>query len=126
MGDKSAYYATAGYRFGNFAPYVTYARVRSNGQTRDQGLNLAFLPTQAMPAAAYLNGQLNGLLRTIAIQQTGSIGVRWDFMPNRAFKLQYDRLLQQNGSSGTLINIQPGFESGHPIHVLSAALDFVF
>jgi hypothetical protein len=69
---------------------------------------------------------LNGLLRTIAIQQTGSIGVRWDFMPNRAVKLQYDRVSPQDGSSGTLINVQPGFESGHPIHVLSAALDFVF
>lgn len=126
LGDKTAYYATAGYRFGTIAPYITYARARSNGQTRDQGLDLAFLPPQAAPAAAYLNGQLNALLRTIATQQTSSIGVRWDFMPNRAFKLQYDRVSPQGGSSGTLINVQPGFESGHPVHVLSASLDFVF
>ena len=126
LGDKSAYYATAGYRFGNFAPYASYAKVKSNGPTRDSGLNLAFLPPPAVPAAAYLNGQLNGLLSTIAIQHTVSTGVRWDFLPNRALKLQYDRLLPQGGSSGTLINVQPGFESGHPVHVLSAVLDFVF
>ena len=126
LGDKTAWYATAGYRFGNLAPYVSYAKVKSNGPTRDQGLNLAFLPAQAAPGAAYLNGQLNGLLSTIAIQHTSSVGVRWDFLPDRAFKLQYDRLLPQDGSSGTLINVRQGFDSGHPVHVLSAALDFVF
>ena len=126
LGDKTAYYATAGYRFGNLAPYVSYAKVKSNGPTRDQGLNLSLLPRQAVPAATYLNGQLNGLLSRVAVQHTISAGVRWDFMANRAFKLQYDRLLPQGGSSGTLINVQPGFESGHPVHLLSAALDFVF
>ena len=126
LGDKTAWYATAGYRSGTLAPYVSYARVRSNGPTRDQGLNLAFVPPQAVPAAAALNGQLNGLLSRVAVQHTVSAGVRWDFSPNRAFKLQYDRLLPQGGSSGTLVNVQPGFESGRPVHVLSAALDFVF
>lgn len=126
LGDKTAMYATAGYRVGNLAPYVTYAKVKSNGATRDQGLNLAYLPPAAAPAAAYLNGQLNGLLSTIAIQQTVSAGVRWDFSPNRAFKVQYDRLLPQGGSSGTLIHVQPGFKSGRAVHVLSAVLDFVF
>ena len=126
LGDKTAFYATAGVRFGNFAPYITYAKVKSNDPTRDTGLNLATLPAQAAPAAAYLNGQLNGLLSTIAVQHTVSTGVRWDFSPNRALKVQYDRLLPQEGSSGTLINVQPGFTSGHPVHVLSAVLDFVF
>ena len=118
--------STLGYRVGNLAPYVTYAQVASNGPTRDPGLNLASLPPEAAPAATYLNGQLNGLLSTIAIQQTTSAGARWDFLPNRALKVQYDRLLPQRGSSGTLINVQRGFESGHAVHVLSAVLDVVF
>ncbi|MBC7456039.1 MAG: hypothetical protein H7335_20545 [Massilia sp.] len=126
LGAKSAAYATVGVRFGNFAPYLTVAKVKSDGPTRDPGLNLALLPPAAAPAAAYLNGQLNGLLSTIPIQQTVSAGVRWDFSPNRAFKVQYDRLLPQGGSSGTLINVQPGFASGHAVHVLSAVLDVVF
>lgn len=126
VGDRTAYYATAGYRIGNVAPYLTYAKVKSNGPTRDDGLNLALLPAQAVPAAAYLNGQLNGLLSKIAVQHTASAGVRWDFASNRALKVQYDRLRPQGGSYGTLVNIQPGFKSGHPVHVLSAVLDFVF
>jgi len=52
--------------------------------------------------------------------------VRWDFLPDYALKLQYERLRPTGGSSGTLINVQPGFVSGHPLHVVSLALDFVF
>lgn len=126
VGDRTAYYATAGWRIGNIAPYLTYSKVKSNGPTRDNGLNLAALPAQAAPAAAYLNGQLNGLLSKIPIQHTVSTGVRWDLAANRALKAQYDRLRPQGGSAGTLVNIQPGFTSGHAVHVLSAVLDFVF
>jgi opacity protein-like surface antigen len=126
LGDKTAFYASAGLHLGNFTPYMSYAKVKSSDAARRQNLDLSRLPPQAAPSAAFLNSQLNGLLSTIAIQQTVTAGLRWDFLPDRALKIQYDRLLPQGGSSGTLNHVQPGFESGRPVHVIGIALDFVF
>jgi hypothetical protein len=126
LGNKTAMYASGGYRVGNWAPYLTYAKVRSNDPIRDAGLSLAYLPPQAAAGAAQLNGALNGLLSNISIQHSVSAGVRWDFMADRALKLQYDHLRPEDGSSGTLINVQPGFRSGHTVRVVSVVLDFVF
>lgn len=120
LGDKTSMYVGGGYRFGAWTPYATYARVKANIPLQDAGL------ASGAPGASYLDGQLNRLLQTIAAQHSISTGVRWDFRPDRALKLQYDRLRPTGGSSGTLINVQPGFRSGHPVHVVSIALDFVF
>ncbi|WP_426197644.1 hypothetical protein [Massilia sp. DWR3-1-1] len=126
IGDKTVVYLSGGYRFGDLTPYVTYARARVHQATSDAGLSTAGLPPQFAPTAAYLNGQLNALLSTIASQRTATAGVRWDVMRDRSLKLQFDRLHPQGGSSGTLINVQPSFRSGHSIYVVSAMLDFVY
>ncbi|HAT29776.1 MAG TPA: hypothetical protein DCW29_02635 [Janthinobacterium sp.] len=126
LGDKTAMYASAGYRYRGFTPYLAYARVKSNGPTSDPGLSLAGLPPQLAGAAAALNANLNGLLSTVAIQTTVSAGARWDVRENMALKLQVDRVLPRDGSSGTLINVQPGFRSGQAVNVASVVLDFVF
>ncbi|OBV38320.1 porin [Janthinobacterium psychrotolerans] len=120
LGDKSSMYLGGGYRLGAWTPYATYAKVKANVPNRDAGID------SAQPGAAYLNGQLNALLQRISSQHTISTGVRWDFLPDRAVKLQYDRLRPTGASSGTLVNVQPGFRTAHPIHVVSIALDFVF
>lgn len=126
LGDKSSMYASGGYRLGDWTPYATYGRVVANVPIHINGLDTSHLLPQAAAGAAYLNGQLNGLLGRIAAQHSVSAGVRWDFLPDYALKLQYERLRPTGGSSGTLINVQPGFVSGRPVHVVSLALDFVF
>lgn len=126
LGDKAVSYLSSGYRWGSLTPYVTYSNATSNQATRDQGLPLTGLPPQLAPVVNVLNTELNSLLAKIAVQSTVSAGLRWDYMRDRSFKLQYDRLSPRNGSSGTLINIQPDFRSGHPVHAVSAMLDFVF
>jgi hypothetical protein len=73
-----------------------------------------------------LNAGLNAVLATIAIQRTISVGTRWDFMKNAAFKVQYDHTRIGAGSPGTLINIQPGFAPGGTVNLFSATIDFVF
>jgi hypothetical protein len=60
------------------------------------------------------------------VQKTVSIGGRWDFARNAALKLQLDRTHLGAGSSGALINVQPGFQPGGKFTVFSAAIDFVF
>ena len=60
-----------------------------------------------------LNAGLNGLLAvTVSQQSTFSAGLRWDALPDVAFKLQVDRVRPRDGSRGTLINVQPDFRSG--------------
>ncbi|HEY5799430.1 MAG TPA: porin [Burkholderiaceae bacterium] len=126
FGDKTPLYFSAGIRHGNLTPYATYGRVRANAPTRDPGLSLAGLPPPVAALAAGLNANLNGLLSTIAVQHSVAAGLRWDFRPDYAIKLQYDRIRTKAGSSGMLINVQPGFMSGKAVHVASVSLDFVF
>ncbi|HEV7814724.1 MAG TPA: hypothetical protein VGP06_06420, partial [Janthinobacterium sp.] len=126
LGDKTASYLSVGYRVGDLTPYATFARVRADMPTTASGISLAGLAPPLAAAAAQLNGGLNGLLSNIARQRSAGAGLRWDFHANYSFKLQYDRVTPQSGSSGTLVNVQPGFRSGHAIGILSAAVDFVF
>jgi hypothetical protein len=126
LGDTSGMYASAGYRLGDFTPYLGYARVRANGSTTEPGLNLAGLSGSAADAGAGLNAYLNWVLTTIPVQRTASIGTRWDCMTDVALKLQFDRVTPTGGSRGTFINVQPDFRSGRSVNVASAVLDFVF
>ena len=120
LGDTTAMYASAGYRLANLTPYLSYSRIRSNGATDERGLDAPGAQAQA------LNQGLNAVLKTIPVQRTLSAGLRWDFQPDLALKLQYDRVRPQCGSSGTLITVQPGFVSGSALNLVSVALDFVF
>lgn len=126
LGDKTAAYLGAGRRYGDLTPYALYSVSRANMETRVAGVDVSGLPAPQAMAAAQLNAGLNQLLAAIPRQHSVSAGVRWDLYPNYALKLQYDRITPQQGSTGTFINVQPGFQSGRPITVLSAALDFVF
>jgi hypothetical protein len=126
LGDTTGLYATAGYRLGEFTPYVAYARVKADSATTERGLDLSRLPPAAARAGAILNGSLNALLTTVPAQRTISIGARWDCATDVALKLQLDRATPQDGSRGTFTNIQPSFRSGSAVNVASAVLDFVF
>jgi len=73
-----------------------------------------------------LNAALNAILGSIAVQNTTSAGVRWDFMKNVDLKLQYDHTRLGAGSPGTLINLQPGFQPGSALNIFSAVIDFLW
>ncbi len=126
LDDTTGVYTSAGYRFGDFTPYLAYARVKSNSPTTEAGLDLAGLAPVEARSGADLNADLSGLLTTIPQQRTVSIGMRWDCMTDVALKLQFDRVTPTGGSRGTFINVQPGFRSGRSVNVASAVLDFVF
>jgi hypothetical protein len=89
-------------------------------------LNLMGLPPGAAGFGAGLNAGLNSLLEAIADQKTVSAGTRWDFAKNVDLKLQVDHTHLGVGSSGTLINVQPGFVPGGTVNLFSAAIDFVW
>lgn len=125
FGDTTSVYASGGYRFGHFTPYLAYAHVDSNG-TGAARLDVAALPPAAAAAGAGMNAYLSSLMTTIPVQRTVSVGLRWDCLANAALKLQLDRVTPLGGSRGTFINVQPDFRSGHSVSVASAVLDFVF
>ncbi|MBB3222284.1 hypothetical protein [Pseudoduganella umbonata] len=126
LGDQTAGYLSAGYRFGTVAPYATLARVDANMATHVEGLPTAGLPPAVAGLTTLLNDELNAQLRSIGIQDTASIGMRWDVAPDYAVKAQFDRVRPRGGSTGTLTNVQPGFRSGQAFGVVSAGVDFVF
>jgi hypothetical protein len=126
LGDKTAAYLSAGYRYRDLTPYLIYSVSHPNVPNSVAGLDLDGQPAQRVAAGTQLNGGLNRLLAAIPRQSTVSAGARWDFLSGYALKLQYDRILPQYGSTGTFINVQPGFRSGQPVAVFSAAVDFVF
>jgi opacity protein-like surface antigen len=125
VGEGTGWYLSGGYRLGKFTPYLSYARATADNLS-DPGLNLSAVPPSLVGTAAGLNGALNTLLSTKPVQNTLSIGARWDVLRNAALKLQYDHTRIGAGSSGVLANLQPGFQPGGTVNVISVSVDFVF
>jgi hypothetical protein len=126
LGDFYGLYASAGLRLGAWTPYVQAGKSRALMATQIVGVPLAGLPPAAAGTAAYLNAYLNSYLSAIPQQDSVALGLRWDISPSMALKLQYDRLHTRDGSSGTYINVQPGFRPGGHAGITSVLLDFVF
>jgi Gram-negative porin len=126
FGKSTAWYASAGYRLGKLTPYLTYGELQANGNRTDPGLPVSELPPFLTVPATGLNAALNSLLGSLADQRTISVGTRWDFAKNVDLKLQYDHTRRGAGSPGTLVNLQPGFQTGGTVNLLSIAVDFVW
>lgn len=126
LGERRAWYASAGVRLGKFTPYATIAHVRSVQKGPEPGVDPATLPPELAPVAAELNNLLNAQLMANLGQRTISVGVRWDFARNAALKLQFDRVDLAPGGQGVFGNLQPGFHPGGRAGIYSAAVDFVF
>lgn len=124
MGGQLAWYVSSGYRWGNFTPYVAYTKSKKLTTTSDPGLDLRVVPPYLVGYAAGLNAGLNGFLKPIT-GATATLGTRWDFMRNAALKLQYEHINLDAHSSGLLINLQPGFQPGGKVNLVSATVDFV-
>jgi predicted porin len=125
IGNNTGWYVSGGYRLGKFTPYLTYAQAKSDNLS-DPGLNLSTLPPPLVGPAIGLNAALNSLLSKKTVQNTLSVGGRWDFMRNADLKLQFDHTRIGAGSPGVLSNTQPGFQPGGKVNVFSATIDFVF
>jgi len=116
---------SGGYRAWKFTPYVTYSEGSASSNS-DRGLTLTGLSPPLRGLATGLNAGLNSLLESIPTQKTVSLGVRWDFLKNIDLKLQADHTRLGADSSGTLINLQPGFLPGGTVNLFSATIDLVF
>jgi hypothetical protein len=124
-GQSTAWDAGGGYRLAKFTPYLLFAGAKAR-PISDPGLNVSSLPSFLIGPAIGLNAALNSILSTNPVQTTDSIGVRWDFAKHFDCKLQFDHIRLGAGSSGTFVNIQPGFQLGGTVNLFSAVVDFVW
>ncbi|HLZ97317.1 MAG TPA: hypothetical protein VKP66_05170 [Steroidobacteraceae bacterium] len=126
IGKSTAWYLSSGYRLAKFTPYLTYTATQANSIASDPGLNVSALPPYLAGTAAGLNAALDSILASTPVQNTVSVGSRWDLVKNVDLKLQYDRIDLGRGSAGVLINVQPGFHPGGTVNLLSVTIDFVW
>ncbi|HEY6552917.1 MAG TPA: hypothetical protein VI669_06155, partial [Vicinamibacteria bacterium] len=113
FGQRTGWYVSGGHRIRKaFTIHVTYASAKVRGSTSDPGLTVSALPPPLAETAAGLNGALNSLLSNKVVQNTISVGGRWDLTKSAALTLQLDRSDFGEGSAGPLMNLQPGFERG--------------
>lgn len=114
-------YTLLGYRWGAWFPYVGYARAWDR-----RHLNLPAPPGMLGPAGPVLADNLNNALAaTRSNQHTASLGVRWDFMTNAAFKLQWDHTgVSAQGTQ--LWSAGPVPWNGGAKNLTSVTLDFTF
>lgn len=112
--DSRAGYVVAGYRLGEFTPYLGRSWVHSSENT----FSSATLPGPLLD-------QVNNLvLGTVSNQYTNFLGVRWDFRSNMALKAQLDSI-HGTPSSTYPFRQEKGAYDGR-MTVFSVALDFIF
>jgi len=116
--DTDGWYTTAGYHFGDFTPYVSYAKVKTKHRAVVEGL-LAPTPQLAGLRAAALSGQAG------ADQKAATLGVRWNVYKNIDLKAQYDRVKTEVGKDNFFAHQTANFP-GQTVNVYSLAADFIF
>ena len=126
LGDTTGWYLSAGYRYDKFTPYALYGDSNSSSNRTPGSLNPAGLPPTLAATIGLLNGALDEIREALPVQDTISLGLRWDLMNNLDLKLQFDHMRLGAGSAGTLRNLQPGFEPGSTVNIFTSTIDFVF
>ncbi|KQV48088.1 hypothetical protein ASC95_19140 [Pelomonas sp. Root1217] len=126
---QTSAYATVGHRVGDWTPYIGYGRTRDAMPMMGTPIWQAALTPVLGPAGA-VGTQMLGSLVTESVnrsrvQQSGwSIGTRWDFHPQAALKLQWDRVHVQAGGPGLWTDAS-GSMAGRA-SVATAVVDFIF
>ena len=122
----NAFYFTTGYRVNTFTPFLTLAEINADTPT-DPGVSTLGMPAPLAAATTALNEGFSQMLGSFAPSQKSlTLGVRWDFSHNAAFKVQYQYVDFDPLSAGRFSNVQTDFKPGGSANVFSATIDFVF
>lgn len=126
VADTTGWYALGGLRLGSFLPYVVFSRLKVDD------LNAKLNPQAVALGTAYQSVQ--GVINVgKVVQNTQSVGARWDVRRGMALKAQFDRVNKPAGSNGLFLvpdastaSGQDFFNNKKKVNVLSLAVDFVF
>ncbi|MCY7297369.1 porin [Alteromonas sp. a30] len=130
-------YMTLGMRIGEFSPYVSYSFGKTLKETK------YFELTPEYKAAVDAGVEASGLLQTDRFQvseysftsnkqNTITAGVRYDFAPNMALKLQVDKFRplehdgRGNNGSGLLVDGPLLSTQNRNVYVTTVSFDFIF
>lgn len=115
--DSRAGFVLGAYRLGVLTPYLGYSWVKSTPA------RVTTVP--AGPFGPALNAFGKEIVAATHLQQhTVTLGVRWDFRPNWALKLQADAI---RGSTDSIFLFRgPNVQWDGRMNVISAALDFAY
>ncbi|WP_374325179.1 hypothetical protein [Azonexus sp.] len=114
-------YLSAGYRFGNFLPYVMFSGSRAEPLKRVKA------DWSGIPQGPLLQSWTLRLLNAQrSAQTTTSLGLRWDFHSQAAFKLQWDHVRVRNHGWGLWSPQATSDPAADQVNVLTTTLDFVF
>jgi hypothetical protein len=116
--NVNAFQAQAGYRVGDWTPYLSFAKSRDRNPIRSTGL--PELP-ELLPVIGTVR-ELQDNMR--ATQHSTSLGVRWDLSSHWAFKAQVD--FTDIHDSALNFDRRPANSGDTRMTVLTAAVDFVF
>lgn len=125
--DNTAY-MTLGRRVGDWTPFIGVGRARNSVEVLQAPAWQPLLAPLVGPAAA-LQAQLLGEAATRALnggrmeQSSWSVGARWDFHPQAALKLQWDRIRTPVGGSSLWTN---ALGAAGRARVATAVVDFIF
>lgn len=132
LSDSSAYYLTAGYRFGKLLPYVTY----SGSKTDTRRLSLTAASAYAADVARRYTMGTPYVQTSNTDNNTLSLGMRVDVASSVALKFQLDRYTPNTNSFGatdaqtmTRVNgvlTTPMSTSVSSVKLATVSLDFVF
>jgi hypothetical protein len=101
-------------------PYVLVSRIVSDTEAPYLGA-LPSMGPQGEALAAGLTG-LNS--RSEANQTTLALGLRWDFHPKAALKIQLDHVISRPNAALPYAAVQPDWDG--KVTIASVLLDFVF
>jgi len=124
VANTNAWYATFGYHFGNFTPYLSYAKIATQDRHQEDAIPTSGLPAPLLPVMGALHAAVAGAVEGYD-QHNTTLGVRWNAYKNLDLKLQYERIETEAGKGNYFIQATPSF-AGSSVNVYSLAADFVF
>ena len=117
----TAAYLNIGRRFGNFTPYAGISGFRPTQAAATATNDWSVVGASSLQAIA-----LRALNSPRIDQNTLSLGVRWDFHPQAALKLQWDHIrIKQNGY-GFWSPADSNTLAGERANLVTATVDWVF
>ncbi len=119
--DQDGYYAMGGYRFGQWMPYLTYAHEETTDDD-DREVSSLLVSTGSSAGDAATIAAINANLSGLNVEQTRTaVGVRYDYKPGVAMKLQYD-MVDVGDTAGEFDSV-PTKDSAN---IISFTIDTVF
>ena len=121
LGDQDGYYVMGGYRFGQWMPYLTVAHEETTDDSDRVATSIPGFPgTDAQEAATLAT--INGALTALNVEQDRTaLGVRYDWKPGVAVKVQYDMV--DVGDTAGEFDETPAEDTAN---ILSITIDTVF